>query len=100
MRRASKVDATHAAIRDTLRTMGCVVADTSGAGNGFPDLVVKLPSRIRYNKVLLVEIKDGSLPPSARKLTPAQVAFHREWGASVVVLTSVDEAVALVTNGR
>ena len=40
MRRAAKVDTTHAAIRDGLRQLGCVVHDLAAVGGGIPDLLV------------------------------------------------------------
>ena len=40
MRRAAKVDTTHAAIRDGLRSLGCVVHDLAAVGGGIPDLLV------------------------------------------------------------
>lgn len=47
---------------------------TSQIGNGFPDLVVGF-----RGKTLLLELKDGSKPPSARLLTPAEDAFRVRW---------------------
>jgi hypothetical protein len=46
---------------------------------------------------MLMEIKDGSLPPSHRRLTPDQVKWHTEWkGWRVAVVTSVEEALAAI----
>lgn len=92
MRHAARTDANHAAIRDGLRASGCTVADTSGAGAGFPDLAVGLRSR-NY----LLEIKDGAKPPSTRKLTPDQVKFHSAWRGQVHVVTTLGEALQVVT---
>ena len=90
-RRAAKVDANHGEIRDAFRRMGATVADTASSGSGFPDLVVG------YRGVnLLVEVKDGSLPPSGRKLTGPQVDFHNDWRGQICVVKSLDEAVALL----
>ena len=86
-RRAARVDANQAEIVRDLRAIGCSVAITSTVGDGFPDLVVGI-SNLNY----LVEIKDGSKPPSARKLTPAQVDFHRDWRGSVHVITGRTQA--------
>jgi hypothetical protein len=45
-----------------------------------------------------VEIKNGSKPPSARKLTVEQVRFHNDArlaGVKVHVVSTVDEALAV-----
>jgi len=60
-------------------------------GRGFSDLVVKT----RAGTVLLVEVKDGKKPPSARALTPDEAAFANRWQASYVIVSSVDEAIAV-----
>lgn len=93
-RRAARVDDNHGDIRAAYRAVGAVVEDTSGVGDGFSDLVVSY-----RDQVYLVEVKDGSKPPSARKLTPDQVKFHaRQLSAGVVVhvVTSVDDALAVI----
>lgn len=96
MRRAARVDANHAEIVKALRAIGAEVADMSGAGNGFSDLVC-----LYLDKVLLVEVKDGQKPPSARKLTPAQVEFAKAWKGHWVCVTSAEDAVNVVaTYGR
>ena len=83
-RRAAKVDANQSSIVSAFRTMGATVALTHSAGEGFPDLVVG------YRGVnLLVEVKDGSLPPSARKLTGPQVKFHNDWRGQICVVKNV-----------
>jgi len=41
---------------------------------------------------VLMEIKDGSKPASARKLTKAQEKFHAEWNGPIYIVTSIDEA--------
>ena len=89
MRRAAKSDANQREIVATFRSIGCSVAVTSGLGDGFTDLVVA-----RRGKTILVEIKDGSKPPSARKLTPDQITFHAEWRGIIVIVESIDDALA------
>ena len=51
-----------------------------------------------YNgRTLLLEIKDGTKPPSARRLTPAEQNFHDEWpGDNLYIVNSVEEAIALL----
>jgi hypothetical protein len=95
VRRAAKVDANHAEIRDGLRQIpGCKVKDTSNIGGGFPDLVVGL-----RGKTVLIEIKDGAKVPSARKLTYAQREFCDNWtGGTIFVVESLEQATAVVMN--
>lgn len=101
MRRAARQDANHTEIIKALRGVGCEVHDTSDVGGGFPDLVVKTPEIAgddfkRPGRLLMVEVKDGRKPPSARKLTPAQEEFSKRWEGHWVCVTSVDEALAVV----
>lgn len=96
MRRAAKVDANHAAIVRALSDVGCGVVDLSAVGGGVPDLLVHPPGYPHCERMVLLEIKDGSKPPSARKLTPAQEKFHAGWKGLLRVVTTVDEALAAV----
>ena len=91
MRRRAAVDRNHAEIRKVLRDLCVAVEDTSDVGRGFPDLVVKT----RRGTVLMVEVKDGSKPPSRRALTPDEQAFAGRWLSAYVVVSSVDEAIAV-----
>lgn len=86
MRRAAKVDANHAVIVGGLRACGAKVLSLAAVGKGCPDLLVLHRGQLR-----LLEVKDGRKPPSARALTPDQVAFHAEW--PVTVVKSVEEAI-------
>lgn len=90
MRYARAVDANQAAIVDALRKLGALVHSTARLGGGFPDLVV-----LWRGVVLLVEVKDGRKPPSARKLTPDELAF-RDLGWPVHVVESVEQALQLL----
>jgi len=79
-----KVDNNQAEIVDEYRALGFSVFSCAPMGKGFPDLVVG-----KYNITDLVEVKDGSKPPSARKLTPDQIEFFDNWKGSVRVVTNV-----------
>lgn len=89
--RAARVDDNQDEIKNALRDIGASVFVTSNVGNGFGDLVVGFRG-VNY----LLEIKDGSKPPSRRKLTPAEAKFHDEWRGQVDVVNSVDEALQVV----
>ena len=92
MRRAAKVDANHKQVVKMFRRHGCSVHSLAAVGAGVPDLLVG------YSGVThLVEVKDGSKPPSQRKLTPAQVAFRDAWkGEPPVTIESTADAILLV----
>lgn len=88
MRRAARRDDNEAEIVKALRKAGAYVAylDTPA------DLLVGYQGRTH-----IVEIKDGSKPPSARKLTPNEQKFHDEWtGGGLYIITSVEEALDLI----
>ena len=91
MRRAAKVDANQDTIVSAFRTMGASVRPLHAVGEGLLDLLVG------YRGVnLIVEVKDGDKPPSARKLTEPQKKFFREWRGQACVVKNVEEAAALL----
>lgn len=87
MRRAGKVDANQAAITHDLRKLGYSVWITSNFGQGAPDLVVG-----KDGKTYLFEVKDGSLPPSKRQLTPDEKEFKASWKGHYAVIETTEEA--------
>lgn len=91
MRRAHKVDSNQRAIVQALRACGATVAVTSQLGAGYPDLTVGWRG-LNY----LMEVK----PSVGAKLTEPEAVFHAAWRGQVHVVTSVDEALALVGCGR
>lgn len=93
--RAAKVDANQSEIVKALRTVGAQVACTSTIGQGFPDLVVAFQGRN-----ILMEVKDGSKPPSDRQLTPAQKIFHAEWSGELHVVESIEQAIGVLLGER
>ena len=68
MRRAAKVDSNHARIVATLRGVGATVINVS-AVPGALDILVGFRGQL-----VLMEVKDGDKPPSARRLTEAEEA--------------------------
>lgn len=96
MRRAAKVDENQKSIVAALRKAGCMVLPLHAVGFGCPDLLVGSRNYLgKPSALILLEIKDGDKPPSARRLTPDQVMFHSDWyGYPVYVVTTVSEALA------
>ena len=84
--RANKVDANQPEIFKAYEDLGFSVHSTAAMGKGFPDLVVGI-----HGITDLVEVKDGSKIPSARKLTPDQVTFFNNWKGSVRVVNNVED---------
>ena len=91
MRRASKVDANQREVVAALRGAGASVQLLHAVGEGCPDLLVG------YKGLnMLLEVKDGSKPPSAQKLTPQQEVWHRDWRGHRVVVNSAEAALAAI----
>ena len=91
MRKAARIDRNQPEIVDALRKRGASVALLHTAHDGIPDLLVGYKG-----KNFLLEVKDGMKPPSGRKLTECQVVWHREWSGQAAIVTSKEEAIALV----
>lgn len=95
MRRAAKVDANHSEIVAALRKIGATVTSTATVGRGFPDLAVGW-----RGMTLLLEIKDGAKPTSARQLTDDERKWHAEWRGHADVVESVEQALRAVMGDR
>ncbi len=92
MRRAGRIDANQGVIVAALRSLGCSVAITSGAGNGLPDLLVGW-----QGETYMLEVKDAGKVPSAKRLTPAEQHFVDHWkGRAVVVVETVEDALRAI----
>ena len=91
MRRRSKIDANQKQITTQLRKIDCKVAITSMLGKGYPDLLVAYNLRLFW-----IELKDGTKPPSQRKLTPDEEKFHQEWQGYVYVCESLDDILKII----
>ena len=91
MRRAAKVDANQREVVAALRDAGATVQLLHAVGEGCPDLLVG------YKGLnMLLEVKDGSKPPSAQKLTPQQEIWHQDWRGHRVVVNSPEAALAAI----
>lgn len=95
MRLRARVDDNQAAIVSGLRAAGCSVLCLHQIGKGVPDLIV---GTRRGN--LFLEVKDGSKPRSARRLTHDEECWHAGWLGPRDVVSSLAEATAaLVRHG-
>ncbi len=99
MRRA-RIDTNQPEIVAAFRQLGFSLFHSHTLGQGFPDLVVArmLPCP-RCDKdipqTVLVEIKDGDKPLSARKLTPDESRLHQLWRGRIVVVESMADVLRL-----
>lgn len=93
MRRAARVDDNQALIVQALRRVGAEVQSLAMVGDGCPDLLVAFRSAN-----FLLEVKDGSKPPSKRKLTADEAAWHARWAGrgQVAVVATVHEALVAI----
>lgn len=89
--RAARIDANQPKIVAVLRKAGVTVQPLHTVGGGVPDLLCAL-----LGLVFLIEVKDGAKPPSAQKLTPDQVEWHKNWGAPVHIVNSEQAALEVV----
>ncbi len=81
MRRAARKDENQNALADYLIAHGALVDDVSAnAGLGY-DMVVAYRSRVR-----VVEVKNPTKVPSARRLTEGEQAAQRKWGKLYAVV--------------
>lgn len=93
MRRFGKIDANHSAIVKALRQIGASVQSLASVGSGCPDLLVGF-----RGENIILEVKDGNLPPSKQKLTDDERVWHACWNGEVHTVTSVEEALKLLQN--
>lgn len=88
-----RVDRNHWEICAALRELGWAVFSTASVGNGFPDLVAA-----RRGVLKLIEVKDGTKPASARKLTDDEAIYHAMMAAAgcpVVIVESLEDVAKL-----
>jgi len=91
VRRAARADRNQPEIVKAFRSLGATVQPLHTIGKGCPDAVVGFRGRN-----FLVEIKDGTLPPSKRALTADELEWHAMWEGQVCVVDSVESAAKLL----
>lgn len=90
MRRAARRDENHGSIKAAFQALDMSVLDIASTPCGF-DLVVGYKTQ-----AILVEVKDGSKPPSARKLTENEERAHLNWKGPKAIVKSTEEAIDVV----
>lgn len=91
MRRATRIDENQREIVAALRAAGATVEPLHFVGRGFPDILVGYRGQ-NY----LIEIKDGRKPPSRRRLTPDERAWHGHWRGQVAIAESIEDALRII----
>ena len=92
MRRAARVDENQENVVKALRAVGASVQTLAAVGKGVPDLLVGY-----QGKTILLEVKDGRKPPSARRLTEDQLKWHGAWrGGPLAVVDGPDAALRML----
>ena len=86
----AKVDSNQAEIVAAFRKLGFTVLHLHMVGKGCPDLAIG-----RNGVNTFVEVKDGTLAPSKRRLTPDEQKFFDTWPGPVVIVESVDDVLTL-----
>lgn len=93
MRISAKTDVNQAIIVRAFRRLGCHVILTHQLKNAFDCLV------FHKGNIYPVEIKDGTKPPSARKLTEGEQKCKEAieaTGCQYHVITNVEDAIKLI----
>lgn len=90
MRRAAKVDSNQAEVVAAFRVFGFSVLHLYQVGKGCPDILLGCK---KGN--VLVEIKDGKKPPSARELTSDEKEFHKNWRGPIYVIETMEDVITL-----
>lgn len=95
MRRNAKVDINQPEIVEALRSMGAFVLHTHQLKNAF-DILVGYKG-----KLFIMEIKDGKLPPSKKRLSNGELECKEGFESVEVpyhIVESVEEAVGVLKN--
>lgn len=89
----ARTDGNHSDVVQALRAVGAKVQSLAAVGDGCPDLLVAFRGAWH-----VLEVKDGSKPPSHRRLTPAEEIWLMEFDeiAPVYVVNSIDEALEVI----
>ena len=85
IRTRSKTDANHKEISIAFERLGWSVLDIHQIPNSADILIGK------WMHCIVIEIKDGSKPPSNRKLTPGEIKFKDRWRGDYRIVTCLQD---------
>lgn len=90
--RVKRIDSNQPVLVAQMRKIpGVTVKHTHMVGDGFTDVVIGF-----RRKNYLLEIKDPSKPPSARRLTEDEKKFHEEWTGQIDVVETIDDVLRIL----
>jgi hypothetical protein len=92
VRKRARSDANQTSIVKALRQCGATVEVLSSLGHGVPDLLCAP----KTGPMVLMEVKNGDLPPSGQKLTPDEAEWIDAWNSRVFIVRNVAEALAAI----
>ena len=95
MRRAARVDDNQKAIVEAFRQLGCSVLHLHSLGQGAGDILVGYGGLC-----MMCEVKDGSKPPSRRRLTALEDKFHASWTGGIRIVENLDDVAECVKTLR
>ena len=87
MRLAARKDDNHNEISKAFECLGWSVLDIYQ----IPDSADILVGKWKHNVV--IEIKDGSKPPSKRKLTQGEISFRDRWRGDYRIVTCIQDVI-------
>ena len=87
---AKRADKNQPEIVGILRGLGFMVHHLHEVGSGMFDLLCE-----KHGLNILVEVKDGEKPPSARALTPPQKRFNFAWRGMRCVVTCMEDCMRM-----
>lgn len=90
-----KVDDNQPEIVKFIRSMGATVQHLHTIGKGCPDIAIGYAGL-----TMLAELKDGSKPVSAQKLTADEQKWHDDWKGGVYLIRNVKDAANAVSTLR
>lgn len=89
MRRSARTDDNHDEIVKAFRRLGWSVLDIHQIPNS-ADIIVG-----KWLHSIVIEIKDGSKPPSKQNLTDGEIVFKSSWNGDYRIIKSIDDVIEL-----